>query len=58
MTDATEIKADVRAVYNWFSDGRRKIRMTKLQEYLEMRERHLRDVNNFPIAFALMKTVE
>ena len=24
----------------------------KLQEYLEMRERHLRDVNNFPIAFA------
>ena len=26
--------------------------MTKLQEYLEMRERHLRDVNNFPIAFA------
>ena len=52
MTDGTEIKADVGAVYNWFSDGRRKIRMTKLQEYLEMRERHLRDVNNFPIAFA------
>ena len=26
--------------------------MDKLQEYLEMRERHQRDVNNFPIAFA------
>lgn len=26
--------------------------MAKLQEYLEMKERHQRDVNNFPIAFA------
>lgn len=26
--------------------------MAKLQKYLEMKERHQRDVNNFPIAFA------
>ena len=30
--------------------------MAKLQEYLEMRERHQKDVNNFPMAFAFNAT--
>ena len=52
MTDGAEIKADVELCTIGFQMEGGKIRMTKLQEYLEMRDRHVKDMNDFPIAFA------
>ena len=46
MTDGAEIKADVELCTIGFQMEGGKIRMTKLQEYLEMRDLHVKDMKD------------